>query len=122
MGRELKRLDRNCVDAAQVDAQIGKMKEASNEDLELIARDAACYVVGVDMIDEVKVVPSLDSDDRPVYWFNFLVDQDRVKMNLGRIMISLIQKLTNDLDQRGDGHYPLVRLLDRKDWEKHAGA
>ncbi len=47
------------------------MTQSTILDLETLARDAAQEIAGADVVEQVEVVASEDSTDRPVYWFWF---------------------------------------------------
>lgn len=90
-------------------------------ELEQIGRDAARTIAGDDAIKEVEVVPGHDLE-RPVYYFTFLIDQERSRQRLGLLLTRLVQRLRDELIARSDGHYPVVRLLNRVDWDSRSGA
>jgi hypothetical protein len=98
------------------------MSQSTTAELEKLGRDAAQQVAGDDAVAQVEVVPGEDSDERPVYYFSFLIDQDRARQRPGLVWIRLVQRLQDELVARGDGHYPVIRILDRTDWDKRAGA
>jgi hypothetical protein len=98
------------------------MSRSTTAELEKIGRDAAQQVAGEGAVAQVEVVPGEDSDERPAYYFSFLIDQDRARQRPGLVFTRLIQKLRDELIARGDGHYPVIRILDRTDWDKRKGA
>ncbi|MGB8839835.1 MAG: hypothetical protein WCC64_02085 [Aliidongia sp.] len=63
-----------------------------------------------------------DFDNRPVYIFSFVIDQDRARDRPGTVRIGLGQKFRDALDALGDEHYPTIRMLSREDWDKRARA
>lgn len=89
--------------------------------LEQLGRDAAQNIAGEDAVQEVEVVPGYDFE-RPVYYFSFLIDQDRARLRAGLLLTRLIQKLRDELIARNDEHFPFIRILDRADWGKRTGA
>ena len=52
-------------------------------DLVELGRSAAMAVAGRDAVQQVEVVDSLDSRDRPAYTFHFLIDPDRAEQSIG---------------------------------------
>ncbi len=91
-------------------------------ELEGLARAAAEEVAGIGAVEAVDVRSGIVFDDEPVYYFSFLIDQQKAKARLGAIMIGLGLKLGDDLDARGDSHFPLIRLFNREDWDKRVDA
>ena len=89
--------------------------------LEQLGRDAAQNIAGEGAVQEVEVVPGEDFE-RPVYYFSFLIDQDRARQRAGLLHSRLVQKLRDELIARNDGHYPVIRILSRADWDKRASA
>jgi hypothetical protein len=98
------------------------MIEAVPIDLERLAREAAEDAAGAEAVEQVEVVPGEDSTDLPAYRFSFLIDQSRAVNSAGLVRIKLLQALRDRLIARGDTHYPMVRILDRRDWPKRARA
>jgi len=97
------------------------MSDVATAELEQLGRDAARLVAGDAAVAEVEVVAG-ESADRPAYFFSFLIDPDRATQRLGLIHTRLVQRLRDELIARNDAHYPVIRLLDRADWGKRAGA
>ncbi len=104
------------VDASFSPTQIGNMDTHIVAGLKKLGRDAAEHIAGTDAVGDVDVASGEDSSDRPVYYFSFLIDQDRARQRVGLVRTRLVQKLRDDLIALGDGHYPVVRILDRTDW------
>ena len=98
------------------------MHELDDAELQEIGRQAAREVDGLGTVDAVRVTGGLDSTDRPVHVFSFLIGQDRDPRGRGLAYIRLVQRLRDALLERGDAQYPFVRLLDRADWDRRAGA
>jgi len=91
-------------------------------DLEKLGLDAARQVAGADAVEQVEVVSGEDASDRPVYYFSFLIDEGRSRQRAGLVRTRLVQKLRDELITRGDGHFPVITILSRIDWDKRAGA
>jgi hypothetical protein len=87
-------------------------------DLEKLALDAAEYVAGAGVAEQVDVESSVDWWYRPTYVFTYLINLDRTQMNSGLLLIRLLEKLHEDLIEKGDEHRPSVHLLDKADWAK----
>jgi hypothetical protein len=98
------------------------MNQITTSDLEKLGRDAACEVAGPSAFEHVAVEAGGDFDNRPVYIFSFVIDQDRARDRPGAVRIALGQKLRDALDALGDEHYPTIRILSREDWDKRARA
>jgi hypothetical protein len=98
------------------------MSDSATKDLEKIGLEAARELGGEGAVQNVEVAPGLDSLDRPVYWFTYLLDEARLRLGLGRFYVRLIQALQEALIARGDEHFPMIRLLNSTDWEKHRNA
>ena len=101
--------------------QIASMSHDITADLEQLGRDAAQHVAGEEAVQEVEVMAGEESE-RPVYYFSFLIDQDRARQRAGLLRSRLIQELRDGLIARNDGHYPIIRILSRADWDKRASA
>lgn len=91
-------------------------------DIEQIGRDVAEQVVGEDAVEQIEVRHGLDSSERPVYQFFFLIEPSRARQRLGLLHIRLTQKLLDELEARGDGHLATVHLLNRADWNMRSNA
>jgi hypothetical protein len=91
-------------------------------ELEELGRAAAEQVAGPDAVEQVEVRWGEDASDRPVYYFSFLIDQDRARQRAGLVRTRLLQKLRDDLVARGDGRYPVIRILSREDWDRRSDA
>jgi len=91
-------------------------------ELEDLALAAAEQVAGSGAVEQVEVRSGPGDDDRPAYHFSFLIDHQRAETRLGLIMIRLSQKLGDDLDARGDPHFPIIRLFNREDWGRRVDA
>jgi hypothetical protein len=98
------------------------MIQTSITDLEKLAEDVAREVAGPEAFRAVEVESGWDVDDRPAYHFTFLIDQDRATQRPGIVRLRLRQKLRDELEALGDEHQPLLRMLDRIDWEKRGSA
>ena len=101
---------------------MGRMDPVTAADLEQLGRDLAQQVGGAGVVEQVEVRPGEDSTDRPVYFFSFLINQDRLQENLGLFRIRLSQMLKDELDARGDEHYPSLELLDKIDGNRRTRA
>jgi hypothetical protein len=99
-------------DAAEMDPQI----------LQQLGRQAAEAVAGAEAVEDMEVGPALDWDGTPAYLFTFLINQDKSIARPGEILIRTGLKIQDELISRGDEHNPMIRLLDRADWEQRAGA
>jgi len=110
------------VDATSTPAQIAGMTQNATLDLEKLARDAAEQVAGADAVEQVEVVAGDDYTDRPVYRFTFLINHDLLQERIGMVGTRLHQRLRDELIAMGDEHYPVVQILDRKDWDRRDGA
>jgi len=89
--------------------------------LEQLGRDAARKIAGEDAVQEVEVVPGYDFD-RQVYYFSFLIDQDRSLQRAGLLRSRLVQRLRDELIARNDAHFPVIAILSRADWDNRASA
>ena len=98
------------------------MIQIDETELAGIACEAATHVAGLGTVDRVTVVAGQDSTDRPAYFFSFLIDQGRDPRRGGLARIRLVQRLRDALLARDDGHYPIVEILNRADWERREGA
>jgi hypothetical protein len=97
-------------------------KNVADDELEKLGRVAAETVAGASSVQEVEVARGEDSLDRPVYYFTFLIELDRDRQRAGLVRTRIVQKLRDELVARGDGHYPIIRMLNRTDWDKRASA
>jgi hypothetical protein len=98
------------------------MIDTPSEELKKLGLDAAQAAAGADAVEQVEVFPGEDSLDRPAYFFSFLIDQKRAAERPGLVRIRLTQALRDGLAARGDEHYPIIRILDRADWDRRARA
>jgi hypothetical protein len=98
------------------------MSEFAETELTEIARTAASKVAGLGTVERVKVTTRLDSTDKPVYYFSFLIDRDRDPEAGVWPRIRLGQKLRDELIARDDYQYPYISVHDRAGWEKVEGA
>jgi hypothetical protein len=110
------------VDAPDPDAQIEEMSETDVPTLEKLALKAAEAAAGSGSVERVEVVSGEDDSDRPAYYFTFLIDEDRAQHRPGLVLTRLIQRLSDDLIAISDGHYPVVRILNRTDWDRRGSA
>jgi hypothetical protein len=110
------------VDVLDPDAQIVGMSETDVGTLEKLALKAAEAAAGSGSVERVEVVSGEDDSDRPVYYFSFLIDQDRAQHRPGLVLTRLFQRLSDDLIAISDGHYPVVRILNRTDWDRRGSA
>ena len=97
------------------------MDAPATTDLKNVARDIAKDIAGEDAVRQVEVVPG-ERLDRPVYVFSYLFDKDRSRLRPGLVLSRLVQRLGEELSNRGDEHRPVIRLLDQVDWDKHRSA
>jgi hypothetical protein len=101
------------------------MRDAAKMDMKLLqrlGREAAEHVAGADAVEQMEVAPAPDWDDTPSYLFTCLINPDRAKATPGEILIRTGIRLRDALIARGDEHNPMIRLLDRADWEQRDGA
>jgi hypothetical protein len=98
------------------------MIQGYEADLKKLARDAAVDIAGPEAFEQVEVETVVDLDDRPAYYFIFLIDQERAWQRPGMVRTRLSQRLREELEARGDEHRPLLRMLDRSDWDKRGSA
>ena len=110
------------IDATFGAAQITGMTLSATLDLKKLARDAAEHVAVADAVEQVEVVPGEDSTDRPIYRFAFLINHDRLQERIGLVRTRLHQRLRDELNALGDAHYPVIQILDRRDWDRRNGA
>jgi hypothetical protein len=94
------------------------LDQALAADLQALGRDAARDVAGEESVEGVEVTIGEGVSDRPAYQFTFLINQSRERPGLVRIRLG--QKLKDALAARGDEHYPMLRILNRADWDKRA--
>jgi hypothetical protein len=87
-------------------------------ELEKLGLEAAERVAGA--VEEVEVEAGEDDLGRPAYFFSFLVDQASARQRAGLVRIRLMQSLRDALAARGDGCHPVIRILDRADWERRS--
>jgi len=97
-----------------------RMQVAS--EIQQIGEDVAQAVVGAGVIDKVEVRPGWSTSDEPTYEFFFRVDPARLTINSGLVHIHLSRHLLDALSERGDGHRPIVHLLDERDWNEWSNA
>jgi hypothetical protein len=90
--------------------------------LEELGRRVARQIAGDDAVQEVEVAPGFDIDGRPVYRFTYLIDRDRSRERMGLVLSRIIQKLGDELIDRGDEHLPSVTILDQTDWPRRKRA
>jgi hypothetical protein len=91
-------------------------------DLQTIALQAARDLAGDDAVEQVDVVPGVNSFDEPVYFVSFLIDPARSRERMGLVYTRMVQKLSNHLAALGDERSPRITLLDRRDWDKRRRA
>ena len=97
------------------------MSQDATAALQQLGRDAAQTIAGQDAVQEVEVMPGYDFE-RPVYYFSFLIDQDRARLRPGLLLSRFGQKLRDELIARNDERFPIIRILDRTDWGKRTSA
>lgn len=90
-------------------------------DVEQLGREAAQQVAGPEAVEQVEVATGYEFD-RPVYRFTFLIDQGRALLPAGLLRTRLSQRLRDGLEARNDERQPVLRILDRTDWEKRGVA
>jgi hypothetical protein len=97
------------------------MTQLAQSELRNIGRTAAREVLDGGPQD-VDFKAALDAQDQPAYFvfFSFQRDQDRQRASLLKTRLS--QVIRDKLIDRGDGHYPFVRLLAAKDWARRYDA
>jgi len=98
------------------------MSKSAVADLEKLGRTAAQQVAGKGVVKGVEVEPGEDPFERPIYYFSFLIEPRDASQRRGLLRIRLIQKLLDELTARGDEHYPVVRILNRLDWDRRKDA
>ncbi len=98
------------------------MRELPIAELERLGLDAARAVGGASAVERVEVQPTVDGEGRPSYRFTHLVAFDRAGLRPGTLLIRTRQKLVDALFAQGEETHPTVRLLDRADWDRRAGA
>jgi hypothetical protein len=103
-------------------AQAAGMNGKIGSELEKLGRAAAEQVAGHDAVEQVEVEHGEDAYERPVYHFDFLINQPRARQRAGLIRTRLVQKLRDDLVERGDGHLPVIQIFSREDWNKRKNA
>ncbi len=91
-------------------------------ELEKLGRAAAEQVAGHAAVKQVEVERGEDAYERPVYYFDFLIDQPLAREREGLIRTRLVQKLRDDLVKRGDGYLPVIQIFSREDWNKRKNA
>jgi len=87
-------------------------------DLEQMGLTAGRQVAGPAAIEQVAVESGVDAWDRPAYRFTYLFDSAQTEDRPGKVYIRIVQALQDELESRGDEHIPLIKLLDRTDWDK----
>jgi hypothetical protein len=109
------------VDDAVGSTQIPGMTQLAQNELRDIGLTAAHEVLG-DGAQDVDFKPALDAQDQPAYFvfFSFQLDQDRQRASLLKTRLS--QAIRDKLIDRGDAHYPFVRLLAARDWVRRHDA
>jgi hypothetical protein len=98
------------------------MIEMPAAELEKLALDTARELAGPDVIEQVEIQSVIDLYDRPAYHFTFLMNKERVTDGIGLFRTRFRQNLREKLEARGDGHLPLIRTLERADWERRGVA
>ena len=83
-----------------------------------LGRTVADRVAGPGVVDEIAVSIDVDSTDRVVYRFDFLLDPGRLTISLGELHSGLRRQLSHALYEMQDPRYPIVRLAERADWAK----
>lgn len=98
---------------------MGKDKTA---ELERLGRAAVQQIAGRGVVKDVEVEPGEDLSGRPAYHFSFVIEPGHAKVGAGLLRTRLIQKLRDELIARGDGHYPVIRMLSTSDWSRRKDA
>ncbi len=98
------------------------MSATIDAELEQMGWAAAEHAAGSGAVERVEVRRGIDVWDRPAYHFSFLIDQSRARQDAGLVRIRIMQKLLDDLDKRGDDHRPVLRILNREDWDRRTDA
>jgi hypothetical protein len=96
------------------------MSETIDAELEELARAAAEDVAGSEAVERVEMRRGVDAWYRPAYHFSFLIDQRRARERPGRIRLNLMKRLLDELETRGDEHRPVLRFLNREDWDRRS--
>ncbi len=96
------------------------MSETVDKELVEFARTAAEEVAGSDAVEQVDMKRGVDFWGRPAYRFSFLIDESRARERPGRVRLSIIHKLVDALEARGDEHQPILRILNREDWDRRS--
>lgn len=87
-------------------------------EIKALGRTVADRVAGPGVIEDIAVFIDVDSWDRVVYRFDFLLDPARLGISLGELHSGLRRHLSNALHELKDPRYPIVRLAERADWAK----
>ena len=91
-------------------------------ELERLGRSAVQKVAGKGVVKDVEVEAGEDLSGRPAYHFSFLIEPGHANVGAGLLRTRLIQKLRDELIARGDGHYPVIRMLSPSDWNRRKDA
>ena len=86
--------------------------------LETLGLLAARRIARGDAVEQVEVVASWDTWDRPVYNFSFLINEGRTQARLGLLRTRLVQSLRDELVKRNDAHFPILQFFNREDWDR----
>ncbi len=78
------------------------------DDLVELARNAAVGVPGLGPVEEVKVAPYTDSEDKEAFRFFFLADRDPGQIGVTRIRLGM--KVRDALLARGDDRTLMCRF------------
>ena len=87
-----------------------------------LGQKAADAVAGTGVVKPVEVTIGQDSTDQDAYYFSFLIDWDRMRLEAGMVRIRLAQMLRDQLIASNDSHYPFVQVFSRTDWEQRRSA
>ncbi len=98
------------------------MTEMSLTELKALGRIAAEGLAGPQAVEDIDVTFGEDSLERPAYFFSFLIDKRDPNQQRGLFYIRLIQRVRDALIARGDFIYPIIRILNREEWNKRAVA
>ena len=98
------------------------MSQETADPLEKLALDAAEDVAGKGSVEQVEIVSGEEASGRPILHFSFLIDQGRARQRAGLVRTRLVQRLRDDPIAQGYGQYPIVRILNRTDWDRRANA
>jgi hypothetical protein len=94
------------------------MTHLSLASVQKIGLEAAHEIIDKTITD-VEAATGQDSTDQPAYFITFRFDRDRHRARAALLRTRLTQKIRDKLLAEGDARYPIIRLLNDDEWNKH---